>query len=520
MKAAYILLTFIIGALIGFVLRNVCVSISFLIFVIVFRFAISIIQRNPLRLSLCNKLLTLWVGMVSMCLGTIDTTLHPASEFIPEENTRYLLEGEILNRRTLASGENYLLSIISINGIKEKGRVRVYAPADAVFEPGEYISFRANMTMNETHEFAERQYTAFIQKSSDITILNKHNYLTAFFFRLREHINIAIDRTGLNTETTALMRALILADRTSVGKQQIENFKNGGSIHILAVSGMHIGIIAIILMQLTLPLTLVVGRRMRYIIIVCGVWVFVMLTGAPLSAVRSALMLSIAVLAWILERRRNMFSAVCFATLFILLINPQAMFDIGLQLSFASVASITLLVEQLNPIDKRLHAKVYKICGVVITTLVATGATWILSGYYFGNVPLRFLPSNLLILPLLPFYMMMMLLYLFLTACGLEIAWLGGLIEKVPEWLYAILDKITTPSLAVEINLISVTFWFLAMALLAASVNINRQLYIRSYSGAKDEIDTLQTNRYMKQKRLLFTASSLFVLLSIISLLF
>lgn len=517
MKAAYLLTAFIAGAFLGFVMESVAFAVGSVVAVIALRFAISLLQRNPLHLILCSRLLTIWAALLLTSLGILDSTLHPASTFIPSENSIYQIEGEVKSRRTLSLGESYVISLRSIDRRKEIGRVNLFTPADAVLIPGDVVSFSGKIKLNDTPKFAERSYTVFLHNSRAVRIIESGRNLTSLFYGFKEKVNVAIDNAGLNAETTALMRALLLADRSSVDKKQIQNFKNGGAIHILAVSGMHIGIIAIILLQLTLPLTLVVGRKFRYLIVICGVWAFVLLTGAPLSAVRAALMLSIAVLAWMMERRRDAFSAVCFSALIILMWNPKAMFDIGLQLSFVSVASLTLLAEQLNPIDHRSHPAVYRNYSLIVTTLIATSATWMLCGYYFGSVPLRFLPSNLLLLPLLPFYMLTMIVYLFLSVCGLEFSLLGQLIEKVPEWLYAILDRITVPSLSMEIGITSVILWLAAMSLLAIAVNIDRPgVAIRSFPGATNDIENLLTRSNSRKKTILFSASAILALLSIL----
>ena len=133
--------------------------------------------------------------------------------------------------------------------------------------------------------------------------------------------------------------------------------------------------------------------------------------------------------AIMLERRNSAGNALCGALILILLATPSSLFEIGLQLSVACVASLTIFGERLNPVDHHEHPRLFRISGAVVTTFVATLSTWMITAYYFHQFPLSFLPANLVALPLLPWWVGCVALFLFLSACGLNIPVLGRIID-------------------------------------------------------------------------------------------
>ena len=88
--------------------------------------------------------------------------------------------------------------------------------------------------------------------------------------------------------------------------------------------------------------------------------------------------------------KRNAGNALLAACLVILLMDPSAVYDVGLQLSFLSVASILLFVSQLNPINRHLHPRLHLITSSILVSLVATLSTWVLVSYYFKRIPILF----------------------------------------------------------------------------------------------------------------------------------
>lgn len=471
MKAALILIAFSAGLLAGFALGNMIAAGIILAIAIIFRILIERIRRIPAKISSAERLLTIWSLSLMFAIGFLDTSLHPSSRFAPQEERKYTVTGEVIDRRTLSSYERYTLKLHSIDGREEKGTVALYTSTESVFRTGTIVTFHSSLRTYDRFRYAERYYSAAEFNPMRIAAVGECSGITRWFRESRDDIRILIEYSSLGDESRALLKALVIADRSELDEERLDEFRNSGVIHVLAVSGMHIGILSALLLFLTRPLVLVTGRKMRYLLVIAGVWAFVLLTGAAFSTVRAALMLTMAGTAWILERHREAFSATCYAALLILIFRPAAMFDPGLQLSFVSVASLTLFADRLNFIDHRSHPVTYKICALILTTLIATSATWILTGYHFGSIALRFLPANILILPLLPAYMTVGIFYILLAAVGFDFEILARILEWIPNLLYAVLDRISTDSLYAEIGGISLTLWMAGIVALAVALH-------------------------------------------------
>lgn len=482
MKAFFSLCCLVAGILAGYLMENILIAGIIIGAILLLRDGIDVALGNPVLTIYKSKILTVWVFLMVAGLGVLDSALHPISHFIPEPERIYTIQGVVSKQRTLSTCEFYSLSIKKIDGKDEQGDMVLFAPGNCTYLPGDILQVKVKPKTDSINKFTNPRLTASLFNEKSITKIGERSNLSTYFARLRIRLDEWIMSTGLGDESMAIARALLLAEREGIKSVRLEDFRNGGSLHVLAVSGMHIGIITLILLGLTMPLSLVTGRVLRYLIVIIAVWIFVLLTGSALSTVRAALMLSIAFLARVIERHRDAFSCVCVATIFIILYWPGAIFDIGLQLSFASVGALCLFASPLNPIDHRSHPKTYRAYELILTTLIATAATWMLCGFHFGSVPLRFLPSNIIILPLLPFYVITILIYLGFHACGLEMVWLAEILEKSLTFIYDIISNIVSPGLSVNVGWITLLLWFLAFPALAIGMRLPEANFVNNFN--------------------------------------
>lgn len=412
--------------------------------------------------------------LVFMAFGIMDVNLYPVSSFVPEAGKEYDVQAVVESRRTLTSSEMYNLSLIDIDGQKHIGKLTLFCSPSIILVPGDIIHLKDSLKKEETDRFHDLSLIVSSYDKEKIEIAGTSKNPKFIFIKRCERLDNILGSMALGKNAKYFIRALLFAERSGVSKDRIMTMRNGGTIHALAVSGMHVGIIAALLLLLTIPLTLISHRALRKTVVILGIWAFVLLTGASFSAIRAAIMLTITIAAYIFERRKDAFSALCYASLFILAIWPRAISDIGLQLSFVSVAALSLLAVPLNPIDHKNHPTVYKLYTAVLTTIIATAATWILCGYYFGSVPLRFIPSNVLLLPLLPVYMTIGILHLLLAGIGIEINWISFLLDKTPDYLFDILDSVSSPALIINITLLPVILWMTGLASICISIHSDR----------------------------------------------
>lgn len=229
---------------------------------------------------------------------------------------------------------------------------------------------------------------------------------------------------GLSPEAIALARGMLLGDKSVIDPEVIRNFRMSGMSHLLAVSGLHVGVIMTLvwavlrpiesLFYLILPPRMSVYyiagtvKRLLLILITC---LYVWVIGAPVSAVRAALMLCLCQVGWILHRPTSAWNCLLLTALILLACDPWYITQVGFQLSFMAVAGILSFQPWLQ--EHRLSRWVRLI-------LLSVSAQWFtvpLVAYYFHQTPLLGWLQGILVVPLIPFFVAFLLL--------------GGLF---PEW--------------------------------------------------------------------------------------
>lgn len=192
---------------------------------------------------------------------------------------------------------------------------------------------------------------------------------------------------------SVLLEALILGNREQIPHRIKDNFRKAGVIHILVVSGLHVGFIWFLGNLLFSPLSL----RWRHACVIPLVATYVLITGARNPTVRAGLMAAVFSLAFILNQPRNMWTAVAVAALCLLLFNPQNLFQPGFQLSFLIVAAIIALTPVLSDCFPFLPLPARPWLAVPIAAQL--GAIPLIAHYFHFISPLA-LPANILVIPL------------------------------------------------------------------------------------------------------------------------
>lgn len=206
-------------------------------------------------------------------------------------------------------------------------------------------------------------------------------------------------------ETAALFSALIIGDRTKIDQDLRESFANVGVIHILAVSGLHVGYVLLILILIVRIARIPWGWDK--IAIILGLVLFCLISGGRPSVIRASLMAGLYVIAPLFNRRPNSWNIISVAAVIILLFDPNAVQDLGFQLSFTAVISIVyfysvfnkILPESLQPTNIKNNA-IRFVWSLFLVSLSAQICTIPLTAFYFGRIPLIAVIANLVVIPL------------------------------------------------------------------------------------------------------------------------
>ena len=222
---------------------------------------------------------------------------------------------------------------------------------------------------------------------------------------LRENVRSKLTAYS-DDEISALLSALILGDRTRIDQDLRESFTNVGVIHVLAVSGLHVGYVLIIL-QLLVRILQIPWKWDKYFVIL-GLILFTMLSGGRASVIRASIMASLYILAPLMNRKPNAWNIISTAAFLILIVNPNSLYDLGFQLSFTAVMSIIFFYSLFNKIlPNRLQVNNIKnniarfFWTLFLISLSAQMGTIPIVAYYFGRIPLVAIFANLVIIPLI-----------------------------------------------------------------------------------------------------------------------
>jgi competence protein ComEC len=237
----------------------------------------------------------------------------------------------------------------------------------------------------------------------NITLLSrnyKSNPIIKFVYFVREKLkNQFLEKIPL--ESGAFLRAILLGDRSELPKKLNESFRNSGTMHILAISGLNVALLAGAFLFLFKLLRL---RREIYYILTMLFLIFLMvLTGLSASVVRATIMCIVFLIGRLLGRPVDAYNSLGTAAFIILAINPKDIFDIGFQLSFMAVWSMVYFMPKLTQFVKKdwnFYIKRYLLEPLAIS-ISATLGTFPFIMYYFRMVTPIAVISNIFIVPLM-----------------------------------------------------------------------------------------------------------------------
>lgn len=234
----------------------------------------------------------------------------------------------------------------------------------------------------------------------------------------------AIDSIGFSSpDTNAILKALIIGDRTDIPHHVTETFRSSGASHILALSGLHLGIIyGIITRALSVLGNTQKAQSIRSvsICILCGL--YTLAVGAGPSILRAFLFIIIGEAARMTGRFRSIGTVLMTALMIHLTVDPKAIREIGFQLSYAAMAGIAFIFPLLKGLWPETSVKgnpaywIWKTASMSISCQITTGP---LAWFYFGTFPVHFLLTNLIALPLTGLIIPSALLTIALNLCGI-----------------------------------------------------------------------------------------------------
>ncbi len=244
-----------------------------------------------------------------------------------------------------------------------------------------------------------------ITVSSNVLVKNKEVRwsLITMADQIRKEINVSLSNYSFSTEQLSIINALLLGQRQDISRETLDNFRDAGALHILAVSGLHVGILLFII-NLTLKPFLRIrkhGKLIKLLTSLVLLWCFAIIAGLSPSVLRAVTMFSFLAIGTHMNSQTNTYNSLFVSAFVLLCFDPMLLFSVGFQLSYLAVFSIIWMQPM---IAKRFRPRNYisKVLWETFTvTVVAQLGLLPLSLFYFYQFPLLFFMSNLIIIPFL-----------------------------------------------------------------------------------------------------------------------
>jgi competence protein ComEC len=231
---------------------------------------------------------------------------------------------------------------------------------------------------------------------------------------------------GIEGQEFALAGALLLGSRDYLERETEQEFSNAGAVHVLSVSGLHVGIMYVVADKLLFFLKRQrATRKLHHILIICFIWAYAFISGLPSSVVRAALMFSLVAAGSMSKRSGENYNILAISAFIQLWINPFEITSVGFQLSYLAVLGIFAFYQPLNELVKPVNRPVVWIWSIVAVSLAAQLLTFPLGCLNFHMFPVYFLVTNMLVVPLAAIITYFAVFLLVAGAVGVTPPWLA-----------------------------------------------------------------------------------------------
>ncbi|MBO4560630.1 MAG: ComEC family competence protein [Bacteroidaceae bacterium] len=330
----------------------------------------------------------------------------------------------------LERARSYRLDLILEDSAFCGKKIYLYVPKDSVvtaLEPGESVLFYGRIEKPSNEGTPDFDYASYLYRHgiSGTLWVRQSNWrksgvtgkvpLHVRAVKLRRRMYEKYSEWGLEGDPLAVVSAVTLGSKRDLGQGLKEVYSTSGASHVLAVSGLHVGIMCAFLFFL-LPAGLTGRSRwLRECIVMVVMWAYAFAIGLPLSITRSLIMFTMLAFCRVIHRDSSSVNTLAFAALAILSANPAGLFDIGFQLSFLAVFFILIMEPSITEfVHPRTLLGKY-IWGIISVSIAAQIGTAPVVMYSFSGFSTYFLLTNLIVIPLM-----------FLTVCLSMTLWIIG----------------------------------------------------------------------------------------------
>jgi competence protein ComEC len=343
-----------------------------------------------------------------------------------------------------------VVSVVARNGNCKPFRALIQVKTDTIqpIVPGDIIAFKAYFEpVANSGNPGEFDYKAYLNQQHIAAKASVFNYAKVgsmptadkYFYLLRTNVRQNYMRAGISGENLALIQALTTGDKSLLDREQKESFSHSGIVHILAVSGLHVGVIYVMLLWLLSPLKkLKHGRWGIFVITVLLLSGYACLTGLTASVTRAVCMFILIDVGRLLRKQHLIYNIILASAFLLTVYDSHYLFQMGFWLSYGAVLSIIGVMSAFKDELQKLSPFFRKVSEVVIVTLAAQPGTYPLVLYGFGKFPAYFLLTNILVVPLVGLVIYLAFAVQFLSLFLSSLHWAGYPLNLLLTYIHTV----------------------------------------------------------------------------------
>lgn len=476
---------------------NLYINVGLIIFLLCFFISLlsykKFMKSHQLRwlFGIVIYLILFTAGMTAFQLSREDTQ---SSHFKNHINANSILVGKILE--PISIKQNSYKTIIHISQcindndtVTTTGKLLCYFPkkdssvlnlkyGDIIITPNQVFTIQSAKNPNQfnyaNYLFLKKIYhQQYVKKW--VQIGYKPTFIYRWIYSIRKYVIATLQSHISSKSELGIIAALLVGYKDLLDAETASHYSKTGTIHVLAVSGLHVGIIYWIMgLFLGLLFKEKKSKLWKGLLIITSIWLYGMLTGLQPSVQRACVMFSFIAIGNMLNRKSSIYNSISCSAFFLLAFNPFLLFDVGFQLSYTAVFGIVALQPIIYSLVYIRNKWLEKIWLITSTSLAAQLATLPITVYYFNQIPSYSIFANILVVPAITFVLYLGLGFIILSPLPAISDWIGTVlkyflqalnfcVEYISNIPYALIDQLFLEKwevFALFFLLISLTYSF------------------------------------------------------------
>jgi len=504
-KIPFSLLTIalIFGILLTDYLSNISgLIVAFFLLFLIFAYVLLIVL--PLGKRKGANLFSLFLLLVIIFVACVNTAFFCAKNALvltPLSN-KIVFVGFVEEENVKENNNvNYIVKVTYCNEFKdlESKKIIVYSKADSLnsISLGDQIILSGKVSMFDNplnpDQFNYREYLArkgiyyslYTQNSCIVKIGRQIISITVIGEKIRKSIINCFASFNVAKSSVGLFASFALGDKSLLDDDVRQSFTNAGVMHVLAISGLHVGIVFLLVDYLFYIFP--TFRRSIYaaIIISSVLWCYAILTGLSPSVQRAAFMFTILCFGRTFSRNSNVYNSLFYSAFCLLVYSPDLLFDLGFQLSYLAVFSIVYFQPKISNIWRPKNWIVKWFWDLTTVGFAATIGTAPLSVFYFNQMPNYFIISNILIIPLAIISLYSALIFIVFSKVSFVAFYLAIVLDRlliwfnnVTSWVANLPNAVSKDLFLSKLEVLALYFVIISVAFFLAKRTYSRLVFL------------------------------------------